>query len=246
MIPQPFFPGPAFAWAYYAVLIGFLIVAAYIDLRRMVVPKSVSVSLLFVGLFVNLFRGAWMGSSHWQVWHFSTPGTLLGMVDGLLFAAEGFFVCFFIFFAMWTLGACGGGDVKIFAAVGAWVGPYIAIWVFCLSTLILVVLLTLKFVVMLLVPNSQAALPSLTDRRSKPVPVRDPRLQRGLTYSLPLALATGLLLLWFFRVDLELAPPTAAHSQESAAYNGQRGGGVYSSRSARCTRHLAERDEYAA
>jgi prepilin peptidase CpaA len=212
VIPQPFFPNPAFAWGYYVVLIGFLIVAAYIDLRRMRVPKSVSVSVFFLGLLVNLVRGAWMGSGESQVWHFTSTGTLLGIVDGLLFAAEGFFVCFFIFFALWMLGACGGGDVKIFAAVGTWVGPYIAVWVFCLSTLILVVLLTLKFAVAIISPNSQVAPPFMADRKGNMAPVRDPRMARGLTYSLPLALATGLLLLWFFRVDLNLARPISTRA----------------------------------
>jgi prepilin peptidase CpaA len=233
--PHPFFPNPAFAWGFYAILIGFLVVAAYIDLRRMRVPKSVSVSLFFLGMLANLARGAWMGSAESQVWHFTSTGTLLGMVDGFLFAAEGFFVCFFIFFALWTVGACGGGDVKIFAAVGTWVGPYIAIWVFCLSTLILVVLLTLKFAVAIVSPSSQAAPPFMADRKSKAPTVRDPRMARGLTYSLPLALATGLLLLWFFRVDLNLARPLATRAVGGDGYNNMFGLAATRSRSADST-----------
>ena len=189
MIPQPFFPNPAFAWGYYVVLIGFLVVAAYIDLRRMRVPKSVSVSVFFLGLLANFIRGAWMGSAQSQVWHFASTGTLLGIVDGLLFAAEGFFVCFFIFFALWMVGACGGGDVKIFAAVGTWVGPYIAIWIFCLSTLILVVLLTLKFALAVVSPNSQVAPPFMADRKGKMVP--GPRSAHGARVDVLAAACAG-------------------------------------------------------
>ncbi len=219
MIPQPFFPNPAFAWGYCVVLIAFLVVAAYTDLRRMVVPKSVSVSVFFLGLLINLIRGAWMGSSQAQVWHFTSPGTLLGVFDGLLFAAEGFFVCFFIFFALWMVGACGGGDVKIFAAVGTWVGPYIAIWIFCLSTLILVVLLTLKFALALLSPSSQVAPPFLADRKGRSISVRDPRPARSDIF-VAVALATGLLLLWFFRVDLGIGRPATVRTAATRGYNG--------------------------
>ena len=219
MIPQPFFPNPSFGWAFYFVLIVFLALAAYIDLRTTVVPKSVSVTVFALGLVANLVRGAWIGAADKEVWNLGANGMLVGALDGLLFALVGFIVCFALFFVMWVLGACGGGDVKLFAAVGAWVGPYIAIWIFCLSTIILIVLLTLKLGAALLTSSSQAAPPYQADKKGKALPARDPRLARGLTYSLPLALAAALLLLWFFRVDLRLAQSLPVRAAVSGGYN---------------------------
>jgi hypothetical protein len=111
---------------------------------------------------------------------------------------------------MWIVGACGGGDVKLFAAVSAWVGPYISLWILALSTIILIMLLGLKLGVLFLIQSPKAPAPPPADKKGKAAlppdsrTGRDPRLARGLTYSLPLALATALALLWFFRMDLNL------------------------------------------
>ena len=47
-----------------------------------------------------------------------------GLLDGLLFTLAGVAVAFVLMFVLWILGVCGGGDVKLYAAVGAWVGPW--------------------------------------------------------------------------------------------------------------------------
>src|SRR5687767_1357088 len=138
MILHPFFPGPAFAWTFCLVLVGITLFATYTDLRRFTIPKTLTLFALALGLLFNTVRGAWMagveGSSGWVL---GGQSGLVGALDGLLFALAGFGVGFGLFFVMWFLGTCGGGDVKLFAALGAWVGPTLAIYVL-IGTLVFV------------------------------------------------------------------------------------------------------------
>ena len=53
---------------------------------------------------------------------------LSGGVDGLGHAALGWLVGAAIFFLPFALGGLGGGDVKLLAALGAWLGPADAVW----------------------------------------------------------------------------------------------------------------------
>jgi prepilin peptidase CpaA len=138
-------------------------------------------------------------------------------VDGLLFSLAGFGLAFVLFLALWILGVCGGGDVKLFAALGAWIGPELVILVLLVSAVMLVGYLVLLFVSGLLAgksPLSQIRPQPQARRRGAPVrPKAAPRLIR---YSLVVALATAPVLLWAFRVDLRLADPrpvpTEVHS----------------------------------
>ena len=49
-------------------------------------------------------------------------------LEGILGAASGFGVGFALFFPMFALGGMGAGDVKLLAALGAWLGPAAAAW----------------------------------------------------------------------------------------------------------------------
>jgi prepilin peptidase CpaA len=53
---------------------------------------------------------------------------LSGGLDGLGAAALGWFVGAAIFIVPFALGGLGGGDVKLLAALGAWLGPGDAVW----------------------------------------------------------------------------------------------------------------------
>jgi Flp pilus assembly protein protease CpaA len=207
-LDKPFFPNPAFGWTFYAILIALLAGAAVIDLRRAVVPKWLSLTTLALGVACNVVRGAWLGGMDRAVWTLDPHGMWAGAADGFLFALAGFFTGFAIFFLMWIVGACGGGDVKLFAALSAWVGPYISVRILVLSTLILIVLLGLKLGALFLTRSPKAALAPPVDKKGTvprdPRSGRDPRAARGMTYALPLLLATALALLWFFRGDLNL------------------------------------------
>src|SRR5207248_1261453 len=128
--------------------------------------------------------------------------------DGLLFAAAGFLLGFAVFFVLWILGACGGGDVKIFAAVGAWLGPTLAVFVLA-GTMALVMLIAAARVAW-----DVATCKARPGRALRPARGRTDRPARRLiSYSLPLALATVLVALWVFRGDLHLAPAGAPRGE---------------------------------
>ena len=91
-----------------AALFGSVLVAlAAIDLETMLLPDALVLPLLWAGLVVNAFAG------------FAVPA------DAILGAAGGYA-------ALWAVGhgygllrgveAVGGGDIKLFAALGAWLG----------------------------------------------------------------------------------------------------------------------------
>src|SRR5262245_56621526 len=134
----PFFPELAFGWAYVIILLGILTVASVLDLRTMRVPKWLTLTALPLGIVVNIVRGAWLASDGQAAWALEPNGWMLGALDGLLFALAGFAVGFVLFFLMWILGACGGGDVKLFAALGAWLGPALAIQVLLASLVVVI------------------------------------------------------------------------------------------------------------
>jgi len=56
--------------------------------------------------------------------HFATGGQ-----EGVRFAMSGWVVGLFLFMPMFLLGGMGAGDVKLLAALGAWLGPALAFWV---------------------------------------------------------------------------------------------------------------------
>jgi prepilin peptidase CpaA len=55
--------------------------------------------------------------------------TLDGQAGGFIQSVEGWFVGAAVFFIPFALGGLGGGDVKLLAALGAWVGPVDAVWI---------------------------------------------------------------------------------------------------------------------
>ncbi len=183
-----FFPNLSFGWTFYGVLIAFLVIAAYIDARRMIIPKWVSLSILTLGVIFNLARGAWLGDQGIKVWLFEPNGLWLGAVDGFLFALVGFLAGFAIFFVMWILGVCGGGDLKLFAALSAWVGvgpQYLLFWILALSTVILFVL-SLGYAILQFhspKPSSHAAVRA--DKKNNGKLARDPAPGTRLDLRLP-------------------------------------------------------------
>lgn len=189
-----FFPNPEAAWAFLGLLLMALALASALDLRHYVIPKSISLTLLGVGLAVNLVRGFWLGSQGHEVWKLGEAGPAVGALDGLLFALAGAALGFGLFTAMWLLGVCGGGDVKLFTGLGAWIGPYLAILVLAASVPMVLLLSLVQ------VAASRLAF------QAGPI-AAGPGRRRVLSFSLPLTLAVALVLLWIFRVELGLAAP---------------------------------------
>jgi prepilin peptidase CpaA len=79
-----------------------LIVACVTDLRTRRIPNALTLSAAATALLFHLLTGGW-NAAGWSI---------AGCVVGAL-----------LFFPMFALRGMGAGDVKLLAAVGAWLGP---------------------------------------------------------------------------------------------------------------------------
>jgi prepilin peptidase CpaA len=97
-------------------MLGLLAWAAAVDLRTRRIPNWLTCSLALAGLLLSV---TWARTSE-------------GPVDAML----GLLAGFAIGFALFGLGAWGGGDVKVLSAVGAWFGPMPVLIIFATAALI--------------------------------------------------------------------------------------------------------------
>lgn len=209
----PFFPHLAFGWSYLAILLALLTSASYLDARTMRVPKRLTLTALALGLVFNVARGAWMGSLGREVWVLGAAGPWAGLLDGMLFAMAGAAAGFALFFIMWLLGACGGGDVKLFAAIGAWIGPMLAVEVLIVTLPVIVAFVVVRFVIALVTGDRRSVRRMMGQNKPAP-PAPGKKGPRLLAFSLPVTVATLLVVCWSFRVDLHLLPAAPpAHAQ---------------------------------
>lgn len=93
--------------------------AAAVDARTRRIPNVISLPLAAAGIAYAVTGGAVVGPG----------GAALGLLAG-----------FGLLVVPYAIGAMGGGDVKLLAAVGAWVGPAGALGVFVVATLFAAVL----------------------------------------------------------------------------------------------------------
>ncbi|MEP9374715.1 A24 family peptidase [Mesorhizobium sp. KR1-2] len=89
-----------------ALAVGCALVAAVLDHRRGLIPNSLTYPCLLAGLTLAAFSGGLIGLTM----------SLAGMVAGGL-----------VFLVAFAMGNCGGGDVKLMAALGAVLGLWPAI-----------------------------------------------------------------------------------------------------------------------
>lgn len=206
---QQFFPDALFAWVFYLGLVGITLIASYTDVRRMVVPKWLTLPALGLGIVIHVIRGAWMGA-------IEDEGLWLGAWDGLLFSLGGFALSFALFFVMWVLGTCRGGDVKLFAATGAWLGYLLAIYVLA-GTIVVVAIASVLRVIWRAVAGEDKTAPAKPRGERKPLTQKEyeeaKRLRRRMIYSPALALSTALLVLWKFQIELHVPLAPAKHQQ---------------------------------
>ncbi|HMP01086.1 MAG TPA: prepilin peptidase [Gemmatales bacterium] len=199
-----FFPSPEFAWAFYLVLAGLTLVAAYVDWQRLVVPKPLVALTLLLGLGFNVARGVGLAGQGQAVYFFGPGGPIWGGSDGLLFSLAGFGIGFGLFFIMWILGTCGGGDVKWFAALGAWLGPLWSLYIL-MGTWVVVMF---GFVVVGWAVHFVRY-------------GRKPR-KAQVAYSFPVAVSTIAILAWVCRAELGLIPPGSVGTVPQAAIQSSR------------------------
>jgi Flp pilus assembly protein protease CpaA len=205
MIPG-FFPYPWFGWAFYTIILILLILAAIEDTRRAIIPKKITLTLAGVGLLLNLFRGLLLGLNEQPVYLLGA-GPVLGPIDGVLFGVFGFIIAFAAFFLLWIFGLVGGGDVKVFAAIGACVGPSIvALWIyggtFVIVSFITVIRMGLLFATAGMAKTREEFFepgPLIPNTQGRMVPSK-----RQVTYSLPLLISTAIVMLLMYSQDLGL------------------------------------------
>ena len=104
-------PLDLFAWSLFAAVLG---VAAVIDVRARRIPNALVAPLLVAGLG-----------------HAALVGGAATALASLVGAAAGLALLYFPFARGWM----GGGDVKLLAAIGAWVGGVGAIHVLLLASI---------------------------------------------------------------------------------------------------------------
>jgi len=88
-----------------------LCVATFTDLRSNRIPNWLVIPFLLAGIVVSPWRPDWQGSMHGFGWH------------GLGQSFAGLGLGFLVFGLLFWLGGMGGGDLKLCAALGAWIGP---------------------------------------------------------------------------------------------------------------------------
>lgn len=187
MVSQPFFPNLAAAIAFIAILALGLAGASWLDWKRGVIPKQLTVSLLGIGLLLNVVRGGWVAGEGFDGWLPSGGMPALGALDGFLFALTGFLVGFALFFALWIFNVAGGGDVKLAAAIGGWFGPvwFLGAVALALPFLMLIAVLSLGYRLMGgKLPRSFA---------TAPLPGQPKAQRRFMSYALPLSLGAYLI-----------------------------------------------------
>ena len=108
------------------IVTGIILLSVYTDIRWSKIPNYITLSAMGLGILL-----------HGIPW-FSNKGAG--------FAFSGALVGLCIFIVPFALGGMGGGDVKLFAAIGAWLGFLSVIWV-ALYTALAGGLLALFFII---------------------------------------------------------------------------------------------------
>ena len=109
------FPPTATGMLWGGVFTLLLLLSAVVDIRQRRIPNAGVVVLLALGLAYSLSTRPLAGA---------LSASLLGCLLG-----------FGLFIAFWPMGLIGAGDVKLFAAIGVWLGPS-ATWNAALITVI--------------------------------------------------------------------------------------------------------------
>lgn len=213
MTYKPFFPDIAFGWAFVGVLLAMLFVAAWIDYRTTRIPKLLSISMAATGLIANVIRGCWMGEIGLETWYLRSGSLWLGGLDGLMFAIVGLTFAFFLYFGMYVLGTCGGGDIKLAAALGAWIG-----WRYILYFLLVSVVVLLVWSIGNLLSGNRPSASQIKKAKAAAKEKKKIELPRGrVTFSASAMISAAIVMAWVFRYDLHLDEPPAAKNEISHA-----------------------------
>lgn len=92
-----------------------LIWAAYIDGKQLKVPNWLTFPMILAGFVFNIATTGW---------------------TGLEFAFQGMVVGLLTLLPLYAVGGMGAGDVKLMAGIGAWLGPWVTLYAFCVSAVV--------------------------------------------------------------------------------------------------------------
>ncbi len=112
-----------------APLLVMLAIAAVIDARYRRIPNWLTFGLLAAGLG----RAIVLGSTSWGAAASSLGHALLGMLVGAALPL-----------VLYAISALGGGDVKLLAAVGAWLGPKPIVIIFLVEAVVGLVIVLIQ------------------------------------------------------------------------------------------------------
>jgi prepilin peptidase CpaA len=116
LLPRMFAPPSAMAHGFVAILSVLLLAAAWSDLRRQCIPNRLVFTGALLALLMHTLLPAGDGFLSLLPGGLGFAGSLKGLVFGLL-----------AFLPLYALRAMGAGDVKLFAMVGAFLGP-VEVW----------------------------------------------------------------------------------------------------------------------
>ncbi len=175
-------------WVYWAVSI-FAIIAAYIDGKELRVPNKLTFPMIIAG---------WM----WSSIYYGMNGD--GWYFGLMWSLAGTAVGVATLLPAYAIGGMGAGDVKMMAAIGAWVHCTITFYAFCVGSIVGAILAVIMIVAagegrkhfnqfffilneISTVKDPEKLAQIATERKTK---------MRLLPYGIPLAIGTVLYFAW--------------------------------------------------
>jgi len=130
--------GLGFNFVFYALFVCALIVATFVDIQHRIIPDEVSVGGIVVGLLLSGFRG--LGLSPFTFNASFILGSLLGILVGggsIYLTGKTFDLVYFKLLKKGPIDgeteSMGGGDVKLLAMIGAFLGWKVALLTFFLA-----------------------------------------------------------------------------------------------------------------